>query len=282
MKTILVATDGSQAAQNACLYGAGLAKAFNARLILFSAYQQVAIPVAETPIVIGAEEMKIRTQQQLEETADTITANYSIPVDTFNQEGAAANSILETAASINADIIITGMKKSGKGIRRLVGDTITALLQTTPIPLLVIPEEVSYTSISTIALASDSDVAPETDAHLLDSFREIAERFHSKLYLVRVTKNELEETYEILNRPTRLSKMIGTCNPQYECMGGKDVTLALNSFISGHQVNMLALLPHKHSLLHRWFIKSITRSMIFETDIPLLIVPDRHTQPSNN
>jgi len=37
MKIILVATDFSDAAHNAALYAAELAKAFNARLILFSA-----------------------------------------------------------------------------------------------------------------------------------------------------------------------------------------------------------------------------------------------------
>ena len=34
------------------------------------------------------------------------------------------------------------------------------------------------------------------------------------------------------------------------------------------------MVPHKHSLLERWFVKSTTRSMIFKTRIPLLILPE--------
>lgn len=50
MKTILVATDFSAAAHNASLYAVELARAFNARIILFNAFQQAPVPVSEIPV----------------------------------------------------------------------------------------------------------------------------------------------------------------------------------------------------------------------------------------
>jgi hypothetical protein len=34
------------------------------------------------------------------------------------------------------------------------------------------------------------------------------------------------------------------------------------------------MIPHRHSLLERWFAESNTGSMIFQTPVPLLILPD--------
>jgi len=85
-------------------------------------------------------------------------------------------------------------------VRRVLGSTATALAGKSTIPLMVVPEEATYTRLDTVALATESDIEPEKDVHLLDALREIAERFQPKLYLVRITKDRFEEAYEVLNR----------------------------------------------------------------------------------
>lgn len=275
MKTILVATDFSDAAHNATLYATELAKAFNARLILFSAYEQVPVPVSEIP-VLALEEMRIRVQRQLEHEKQVLTAGNTISVETMAKPGIAAKCILQAANENKADILITGMKKTGVALRRFFGSTVTALTKKLPIPLLVVPEDTAFTNISAIALANESDAAPDSDPHLLDILREIGERFHSKLYLIRVAKNQFQEAYEVLNPPFKIKRMVRTLDPVYECIEGKDITQALNDFITGYNINLLALLPHKHALLDSWFYKSTTRSMIFESQTPLLILPEMH------
>jgi nucleotide-binding universal stress UspA family protein len=52
MKTILIATDFSKAAHNAALYSMELAKAFNARLMLFNSYQPVPVSVDVAPVFV--------------------------------------------------------------------------------------------------------------------------------------------------------------------------------------------------------------------------------------
>ena len=278
MKIILAATDFSDAARNAALYAAELAKAFNARLILFSAYQQVPVPVSEVPAIPSLEELHLEVQQKLEKEARIISNAGVLNIGIISKAGFICDAILKAAEGVHADMIIVGMKKSGKGMRRFFGSTVTALVRKLNVPLIVVPEEAKYNPVTTIALANETDIAPDTDKHTLDTIRELGERFHSKLYLIRVAKNKLAEAWQILNSPFQMSRLLRTLDPVYKCIEGKDISKALNDFNAAYHVNLLALLPQRHSLVDRWFIKSNTRSMIFETPIPLLILPEIHKQ----
>ncbi|THU38259.1 universal stress protein [Niastella caeni] len=275
MKTILVATDFSDAGHNASLYAADLARAFNARVVLFNAIEQAPVPVSEVP-VLTLQEMGIRAEQQLKDEKQLLTTGNWLPIETVSRPGTAAQSILQAVKEANADIIIAGMKNTGTAIRRFFGSTVTALVNKLPVPLLIVPEGIPFIKISTIALANESDVDPDSDPRLLDALREIGERFHSKLYLVRVAENQLREAYGVLNRPLKINKMVRTLDPVYECIEGKNIPEALNNFIEAYNINLLALLPHQHTLLERWFYSSVTRSMIFKSQIPLLIIPEQH------
>jgi nucleotide-binding universal stress UspA family protein len=273
MKTIFVATDFSKASHDASLYGIRLAKAFNARLILFNCYEQVPVPAGETFVYSAVEGMENLIQNRLESKAKAINPENTIDIKTFCDEGPAPESILNAAKHADADVIIVGMKKTGRSFRKLFGSTVTTLAEIATIPLIVVPEEARYTNPVTIVLANEADLEESADKHVLDALIEIGEKFYSRLYMVRVAKNKHHEAFEIRNRPLHLNKMVRSLHPQYECLSGVSIPQVLNEFISKNDIDMLAILPHKHSVFERLFIKSITRSMVFKTHIPLLIIP---------
>ncbi len=275
MKTILMATDFSDAGRSASLYGIELARSFNARAILFSAYQPVPLPVSEVPVIIDSNGMRSTTEQQLASENSIINRSGSVDVETVGVEGAAVEAILNAAREKNADMIVVGMKADHKGLRRLFGSVVITLVRRTEIPLLVVPETVRYTRIATLALATDSDLDPDSDSHLLDTLRELGERYHSKVYLVRVATSKFHSFHEVLNPVPRICKAMQPVSAEYQTIENKDIIEGLRQFITAYKINMLALLPHKQSRLERWFYRSITREMVFETQVPLLILPER-------
>jgi len=271
MKTLLIATDFSAAARNATQYGIALAKAFNGRVVLVNAYQQVPVTVTE-PLVFVAPDIGALATQKLEGEADFLSSENATPVEILAKEGSNAKAILEVAKEMNADLIVAGMKGSGKSTRRFFGSTVTSLARKTTIPIIVIPENAPYKSPKTIALAND--ISSQAGTHLLDTLNGLTEKFHSKLYIVRVITKKSDEVVEVLNRPSNLSKMVGKMEPLYEYPLDKNITKALDNFISTHHVDMLVMIPHKESLPERWFLRSNTREMLFKTNIPLLILPE--------
>lgn len=274
MKTILAATDFSAASHNAVVYAASLARVFDSHLVLYNAYRQVLSPAIEPVEIFTLEKTRQQAEQQLRHEAAAIDPYSQLVVETLCNENDPARGIAEAAINCKANMIVTGMKGSGKGIRKVIGSTATALIRKATVPVIVVPEKASSGRLDTIALATESDLSPESDPHMLDILREIGERFSSKLYLVRIAKNKFEEAFEILNRPFRINKMVGSLHPVFECIKGTHVAKALNDFVKEYRVDMVALLPHKHSFAARLLAGSTSRSMMFETKVPLLILPD--------
>lgn len=281
MKTILVATDFSDASRNASLYAVEMAKAFHARLILFTAYRQMSVPANESALIGASEDMGKVSQQLLELEAKAIYSEKEISLEISYKEGFTTDAILETAREMKADLIITGMKATGKGFKKVFGSVVTRLSKKTNIPMIVVPENTRYTPINTIAIANESDLPPDTDSHLLYSLRYIAERFHSKVYIVRVFNDNFRDVHEWSAHPLKLERTIRTIDPMYKRVEGNEIPASLNKFIRGYNVNLLAILPHSHNLLERIFIKSTTSSIIFESYIPLLILPTLNKKLKN-
>ncbi len=275
MKTILIATDFSKAAHNAALYSMELAKAFNARLMLFNSFQPVPVSVDVAPVFVPLGYLSASALDTLHNEAETINPVHEVAVTTgFEEALTTEDAILQAASAIQADLIVLGMKEHNQGIRKWFGSTVTALANKTTIPLLVVPESNSYQSISSIALANERDMAPEADIHLLNSLHDMATHFNARVYLIRIVENQFREKNELLNPPRQLTRALNGLNPVYTCMEGKDITDALCLFIDKYRIDLLAVMPHKLSLLERLFFQSITRNLIFEINIPLLILPN--------
>jgi uncharacterized protein (DUF1015 family) len=49
----------------------------------------------------------------------------------------------------------------------------------------------------------------------------------------------------------------------------------LNNFIDEYNIDVIAMLPHRHNLFSRIFKEGNTKKMAFHTHIPLLTMPSR-------
>src|SRR5664279_3701330 len=138
MKTILIATDFSSASRVASLYGVQLAKALNAKIILFNAYK---VPHAAPALELGISRYDIMMQidKKLMDEADVLDPKRGL-VDIMCDEGEAASAILNIVKEKAIDFIIAGMKGSGKNIKKIFGSTATSLTKDSHKSLILIPE----------------------------------------------------------------------------------------------------------------------------------------------
>lgn len=271
MQTILVATDFSDASHNAFVYGLEMAKAFNARLILFHANQLPAVasvdPAPPLPGMDMEAMVKDRLRQHLRAVEDT-----NIAIELLYAPGSASRTIVEAATTHHADVIICGIQEGSRLLRRLFGSTVTDLATHTPIPLIAVPAAAHYQPPQAIALASD--IVPEAGAHTLDMLAEIGQRFRSKVYIVRVLSDRFDEVYELKHNPTKLHRLAQALETQYTYTQHKDVANALSFLVQAIPVNLLAIVPHQHSLLEKLFFGSTTKAVIAKTTVPLLVLPE--------
>lgn len=62
-------------------------------------------------------------------------------------------------------------------------------------------------------------------------------------------------------------------NPVVSEISATRVEDGLNNFVVSHRVDMLAVLPHEHSLLELLFKSTTTERLIAASSIPLLLLP---------
>ncbi len=276
MKHILVATDFSTASHNAFLYSLQLAQSLEARIVLFSAFQPVDTPHIVADTVISSASMQVAVHDRLVQHLRAAGSAAQVPITLGFAEGPAVERIIEEASKQRADLIVCGMKEHGKGFRQVFGSTVTGLARHSTVPVLVIPETAGFKQPRRIALAND--ILPEANVHTLDMLATIGQCFLSSVFIVRVLRDRFEEVFEMHHPEKKHSHLVRALDTQYEYYRNKQVTEALTGFIHEQQIDLMALIPHQHSLLERLFFKSQTKSMIFRTEIPLLILPENKAQ----
>lgn len=272
MKTILIATDFSRASRNASLYGVELAKGLKAKIILYYAYE-VPQPAPGLGVSVSRYDIMMQADKRLSNESDVLDPERKI-IEIISDEGCADDAIINIAKEKNVDIIIAGMKGSGKALKKVFGSTAISLIKKSDTPVIIVPEEAKF-SIPKIILYG-SDIMSDTNLKQLEQIKPITTTFESKLYVVRVVKNAHAEIFERLNTPGKLREELKKSGASFEYPIDTDIRHALNDLIKKHHADMLVMMPHKHEWLERLFKKSETKDMIFHTHIPIIVIPEKH------
>jgi nucleotide-binding universal stress UspA family protein len=273
MKNIFIATDFTPASKNAALYGIELAKHYNAKVYLFHAFQN---QKAKTGSLIHGDDdinLKQLSREWLTEQAAFLNENGSVNLEMCSGEGAAADAIIENALAKKADLIICAMKGTAKVFRKIFGSVTLSLIDKSNIPLIVVPDSVAFQKPTNIALAMDID--PATSPATLQLLKNVGENFYSKVSVVYALKENFNEDDVVKFSPPVNISEITHLYPKYEFRVGNDIVKTIESFTNEQAVNMLAIIPHKHTRTERWFTKSVTKELVFQANLPVLVLPQK-------
>jgi nucleotide-binding universal stress UspA family protein len=71
-----------------------------------------------------------------------------------------------------------------------------------------------------------------------------------------------------------LSEKLGTIPHNYHYLHDKNIVQAIHNFLESTECNGLVAVAHEHSLLHKLFAKSVSRSLAHHTKVPILVLHD--------
>ena len=242
MKNILIATDFTPAARSAERYAVQLAKALDCTLAMVSVYSQVPLTVSNSLTSASVLDKDRICRNRLDNEAAGLDVAGLHGLTLLAREGPRVDTLLAVAGQLDAGLIITGMKNSGKATRRVFGSTITGLMHRSTVPILVVPEGFDYASLEAIAMGDD--FVYNRHALALRALHRIVEIFMPKRFV-------------------------------YKHISRGNVSHALNDFIDEYGIDLLVMEPQYRTALARWFIKSYTKDMLFKISIPLMILPCR-------
>lgn len=274
MKNILVPIDFSETSYNAAKYAVSLAQSFNASVILMNV---VALPVmiddsVLASVMITQAEIIENNKKLMKNVVEALSKDYPSKIKGFVTEGAPSEIILNFAEDLHTDLIIMGMKGRGKSNSRF-GSTTTTMMRISDVPVLVIPGNVVFKPINTITLASDFDGGKSMGNHIF--FKELVEKYHSYIQILKVQKNEYAMTSENVSGKMETDLLLSKLTHRFFTIENNDVERGIHEFLASNPSDILVMVAHKHSVLKRIFGTVHTKEMSYQTKIPLLILQDQ-------
>jgi nucleotide-binding universal stress UspA family protein len=272
MKTILVATDFSDAARNASKYAIELAKIVKAKVVFFHAYH-IPVTVSETPVIIDYPELEETNLELLKHEKIMLDPGNDLEIEYLTTAGLAVDEILEIEKKDKPDLIIMGMSGTGKLSELLLGSVSTTLIGKTTTPVLVIPQNAKFHRAEKIAFACDYNIEPVSG--VLDPLKKFASIFNSSIHIINLLKENEKVNTEKSIKGMMIENQLQEIEHSFYFPEDEDFVHGLNDFVDTHNIDILAIIPHKHNFLAKIFTESHTKKMAFHSHVPLLAIPEK-------
>jgi nucleotide-binding universal stress UspA family protein len=269
MKTILVTTDYSATAENAMRYAVELAKFEKAKIILFHSYIPRVLLSSLTLMNGGFEEENLN---KLEHYKWEFNQKYgSTPeIEVMVSSGFTVNRILKTIKERKIDLVVMGTTGAGLLKKVLLGNTTTNIIQSSEIPVLVIPKNVQFKIPKKIAVAlSQIETIPEG---LKKQIINYVKEFDASLTVFNILGKESHVLQGSNNEDDETNEMIDGLKYDSFQFSGNNPIEVLNNYIVNQKIDWLIMAPQDHPQLSALFYNDNTQEMAFHTHIPLLSV----------
>lgn len=274
MKTILVPTDFSAAADNAVEYAIKLAAQSGANIVLMNVYH-LPMPAGEMPLaLVSPQEIISHSDARIREleTIVEVKSTGKFKVQTLVKQGFAAEEIVEAASAVNADLIVMGIKGTNSALGAAIGSVTTAVIKHSKTPVLSIPDSVVYKPVKYIAFAFDYNNEPGD--RVTDQLKYYAEFFDATIQVINVVGSEEVPSLQMASAGVKMDDKLASTNHNLHYAEGTDVVQELKKFIQTSHSDWLVMIPHEYSFLKGLFHRSSTKQAAFNIDTPLLTIHD--------
>ena len=269
MKKIIVPIDFTETSDNAISYALNLSKSYNSVVKLMHAYHPS--PIVSEGTYVNPEIQTIHKNKLLKFTENLNqkwVGDDDSPIIGSDFRIGFAKDEIQTMSEDNPNAwIVMGSSNTSNVVEHIFGSVSTAIAKGSHCPVFIVPPEATFKPLKKIAFCSSED---SLDMKAMDELLELASPFKSEIHIVHVEeKNKHYEAYDILNvlknkYPSHLIK--------FTALEGTDKIDAINNYCQDNDINLLAMLRRKRSIVKDLFHKSFTKKMTITTLIPLFIL----------
>lgn len=270
MKTILVPTDFSDSAKNALNYATELAKLTKAKLVLFHAFHIPTVP-SDVPFVLPIDDIKKDTLIALNKLKkDLIIKNgKELNIECKTSLGFAVDEINGLVTEEKIDLIVMGVRGAGYLSEKLIGSVTTTLIRKAKCPVLAINDKVKFKAIKKIVIASDYQKID--DKSIMNPIKEFVKLFKSHIYILNVSREkELISATKKTTGGAQLANLFEGLSHSFNFVENEDIVEGINEFVNEHNIDLIVMVPRKHTLFENIFKERNTKRMAFHTHIPIL------------
>lgn len=267
---IIIATDYSDAADNALKYACNLAKDYNKELLIIHSFI-IPVSVGENPVpVMPMEEgMEIAKERMGTLLKEYETAYPDLKISTKVVYGDMIDNMQDMVENKKPWMIVLGNYTAQDDFVWL-GSNLIGAMRHVNVPVLGIPLHYSYKKIEKICYSCD--FKNNDDENLAHKLTELVNTLGAQLQVLYVDNksNESGAEQQLNMQGSLFHTSLKDIEPVYNFVEKENVSEAVEEFIAQQNIDWLIVVPHKYSFFESLFHKSHTKSFAKRTPVPLL------------
>lgn len=271
IKNILVPIDFSECSKNALRIAIELAKKFDAKIHMVNAVH-INHP---HPDFIGGSlidsimiDYENQVQDSFKELESEVIELKDVPHEADRFISYLTDAIYTESEQKKIDLIVMGTRGEHDKIEHLIGTRSTDIIETSKVPVIVIPEQVKTFAPQKIGFATDlTEVKNFEKLKLISQF---AALFNASIMVFSIVDNPDKLTAKDHKSLKEIADRFKDHNCSARTVHSDSIVDGIKSFLKTHQLDMLVMIPKKHSFFEKLFRKSVTKNIAIDIDIPLL------------
>ena len=287
LRRILVPVDFSEYSKNACLFALNLASKFDADIKILHVYYA---PIVDLVPITDAYSIQIDMDINLRELEVTARKNLQAFVNDIKiiakekgfenfkigyalREGIIEDEIARVARDYKPGIIVLGSKGKGEKQGEIIGSVVFKVLDKSRVPVLAIPQNSRYNAegeVKNIAYATDFD---DSDYLAIRRLLSIVSAFKVQVHCVHVSKDSHKSWDKVKIEALKdyFKKVNRHLNVICHLLEGEDIIKEFEVFSETHRIDLFALVNRKRGILSRLFNPSLTKKLVYHSQVPLLV-----------
>ncbi len=274
MNNILVPIDFSKNSDNALAYAIGLGNFLTANIVLLNVEPVAVVATEYNVMVYSTIDTKKNTLEVLNEKAKIFKEKFNFlgEINCAVVEGDIVDSINNYVNEKDIDLVIMGVTGgSNKLERALFGSNAVSFSKISKVPVFIIPPDYHFRKVKNIAYACqyNSDLTKLTGLIQVKYLNQI---LGSKLSVVHIIPSDHLIDKSEAELDNLVEKKLETTEHKTYIFSEDDVVASLVKFVNEHNVDLIIMEPKKHSIVHKIFYPSITKTIAFVTPVPLITI----------
>lgn len=276
INTLIVPVDFTKAVEETINFAVMLSKQMGSKIVFVSNYvanytpnSGATISTMMNPAPENTIHLDNLNKEKLHDFLNSIPQLASLNYESTTRIGTQTDAVCSVAEEYNSELIIMG-SESTSGIEAFfVGSESERMTRKAPCSVLILPKDSNDYKIQTVGLALDTNnIENNVDLTILV---DILTRTRAKLRVVHISDEE-KIAFKEENVLGHYKKSLEPVEHSFHVFFEDDPEEGISKFLENNPINLMAILYREHGFFERLFQPGLRKKLIFENEIPLLVL----------
>jgi nucleotide-binding universal stress UspA family protein len=291
MKRILIPTDFSDISKNSIIYGFHLAEKLHLQVHLLHVLElyKFAAGTSEAEIIStilpadNIQEMEASATESFKKIMEQIKKYLpaSVPFEMNVISGHLVNEMISESSNEETALLILAVAGTQDLITRFTHSTISAIIEDSACPVMVVPSGFSYRDTSKVVLATDFNKA---DLEMLHKFITLFGLFNPEILVLHISpkQNDFKTELKFAGFKQLVQEKIAYSNVRFKLMNQKNIVQGIIDTLASENADLLLMLKEHESFFASLFETSRTEKIAHFLKTPMISYHQLDKTKSNN